>query len=48
MIRTLNLGLRFVLEMVALIAVGYWGFKLPCGLLVQILAGLGLLIGTDI
>ncbi len=42
MIRTLNLGLRFVLELVALIAVGYWGFKLPYGLPVQILAGLGL------
>ncbi len=42
MIHTLNLGLRFVLEIAALFAVGYWGFRLSNGLFIQLLAGIGL------
>jgi hypothetical protein len=42
MIHTLNLGFRFLLEIAALVAVGYWGFRLPNGLFIQLLAGIGL------
>lgn len=36
-----NLGLRFLLELSALGALGYWGFTLPAGLLTRIGLGLG-------
>jgi hypothetical protein len=42
MIHALNLGLRFLLEIAALVAVGYWGFRLPNGLFIQVLGGIGL------
>ncbi|MGN7356218.1 YrdB family protein [Paenibacillus sp. SAFN-054] len=37
-----NLLLRFILELVLLFALSYWGFHVPSGLLVQILLGIGL------
>jgi hypothetical protein len=42
MLHALNLALRFVLEFLALVAVGYWGFTLPAPLGVRLLGGLGL------
>lgn len=36
-----NLGLRFVLELCLLGALGYWGFQLDRGVLLRIVAGLG-------
>jgi hypothetical protein len=36
-----NLGLRFLLELASLGALGYWGFTLPLGLLSRLLLGLG-------
>lgn len=41
MIAKLNLGLRFVLELLALIAVGYWGFATQQDWLPRILCGVG-------
>jgi hypothetical protein len=42
MLQALNLALRFVLELLALIAVGYWGFTLSAPLGLRLLGGLGL------
>jgi len=42
MIVAANLVLRFLLEIAALVAVVYWGFTLPDGWLLRILAGVGL------
>lgn len=42
MLQAFNLALRFVLELLALVAVGYWGFTLSAPLGLQMLAGLGL------
>jgi hypothetical protein len=42
MLQALNLALRFLLELLALVAVGYWGFTLPAPLGLRMLAGLGL------
>lgn len=42
MIQSLNLGLRLVLELAALVAVGYWGFTLGEDWLPRLLAGIGL------
>lgn len=42
MIRTLNMVLRFGLELAGLVAVGYWGFTLDGGWLPRLLAGIGL------
>lgn len=41
MIRTVNLGVAFLLELAVLLAVGYWGFALTQGLVTRLLAGLG-------
>jgi hypothetical protein len=41
MIRTINLGIAFMLELAVLFAVGHWGFSLTGGLPVRLLAGLG-------
>ncbi|GAA3515713.1 hypothetical protein GCM10022220_64540 [Actinocatenispora rupis] len=35
----MNLGLRFLLELVCLAALVYWGWRLPAGLPVRLLAG---------
>lgn len=37
----INLGLRFVLELCLLAALGYWGFQLDQNLLLRIVAGVG-------
>jgi hypothetical protein len=42
LVKSLNLGLRFVLEMGALGAVGVWGFHLDKAAAVKWLAGIGL------
>ena len=38
----LNLGIRFVLELCLLAAVGYWGFQLDNAWPIRIVAGIGL------
>lgn len=40
-IQATNLGLRFVLELCLLGALGYWGFQLEQGWLVRVLMGIG-------
>ena len=42
MLQIANLGLRFVLELVALAAVGYWGFASFSNLALRLLCGIGL------
>jgi hypothetical protein len=42
MLRTLNLGLRFLLELVALVAVGWWGVHVSDSTVAKIVLGLGL------
>lgn len=39
--KSLNLGLRFLLELCALGAAGYWGFTLQRGLALRVLLGIG-------
>lgn len=41
MIKTLNIGLRFLLELCLLVIFGYWGFKVGNNLTAKILLGLG-------
>ena len=41
MLKTINLGLRFILELSALVSLGYWGFKVGNGWLIKVLLGLG-------
>jgi hypothetical protein len=36
-----NLGMRFVLELCALAALGYWGFKTGHGIFLKVILGLG-------
>jgi len=40
-IRTVNLGVAFLLELAVLFAVGHWGLSLSAGLPARLLAGLG-------
>ena len=40
-IKSLNLGLRFILEMGALGAVGFWGFQLDRGTAIRWIIGIG-------
>lgn len=40
-LRALNLGIRFLLELCALAALGYWGFQLAQPLAIRIMAGIG-------
>ena len=42
MLRIANLGLRFILEILALVAVGYWGFASFSSLGLRLLFGIGL------
>jgi hypothetical protein len=42
MLQFANLGLRFVLELVVLVAVGYWGFASFSDLTLRYLGGIGL------
>lgn len=41
LIQSANLALRFVLELCALAALGYWGFKTGQGMLLKIVLGIG-------
>jgi hypothetical protein len=40
-LQSTNLALRFLLELCALAALGYWGFKLDKGIAMRIVFGLG-------
>lgn len=42
MLKMANIGLRFLLELCALAAVGYWGFTLDKSIIWKVLAGIGL------
>lgn len=42
MLRVFNLALRFILELVILFSLGYWGFHFDAGIIIQIVLGLGL------
>jgi hypothetical protein len=42
MLRVLNLSLRFILELVILFSLGYWGFHIEFGIIIKIAFGLGL------
>jgi len=41
LIKGANLALRFLLELCALVALGYWGFKTGSGTLAKIALGIG-------
>lgn len=41
MLKMLNLALRFILELLALAALGYWGFSTGAGWALKLLLGLG-------
>lgn len=36
-----NLAWRFLLEVISIIAIGYWGFKIDKGVVIQYVVGLG-------
>ena len=40
-VKSLNLALRFLLEVCAVMAVGYWGFRTGHGTLAKLILGLG-------
>jgi hypothetical protein len=40
-LKSINLAVRFLLEICVLISVGYWGFKTGSGWLLKILLGVG-------
>ncbi len=40
-LKSINLGVRFLLELCMLVAVGYWGFKTGSGWLLKIALGIG-------
>lgn len=44
MIKAVNLGLRFFLELCLLAAAGYWGFQLHQSWPLRLLAGLGMVL----
>jgi hypothetical protein len=44
LIKGLNLALRFILELCALVALGYWGFTTGSGALAKIALGIGTLL----
>ena len=44
LIKDLNLALRFILELCALVALGDWGFKTGSGALAKIALGIGTLL----
>ena len=47
-LKNINLGLRFLLELTALISLGYWGFKTRETLLLKLCFGIGLPLITAI
>ena len=40
-LKSINVGVRFLLELCMLVAVGYWGFKTGSGWLLKITLGIG-------
>lgn len=42
LIKGVNLALRFLLELCALVALGYWGFKTGSGAIAKVALGIGL------
>ena len=48
MLKAINLILRFLLELIILFALGYWGFHYDSILFVQIVLGLGLPLITAV
>lgn len=40
-IKALNLGLRFILEIFVLISLGFWGFKVSEGIVMKLFLGIG-------
>ncbi|KAA9021141.1 DUF2568 domain-containing protein [Niallia endozanthoxylica] len=38
-LQSMNLGLRFLLEICALVALGYWGFHIGSGNMMKIILG---------
>jgi hypothetical protein len=41
-LKLINLGLRFILEILVLLIIGYWGFQVSQGTLLKFLVGIGL------
>lgn len=41
LLKSLNLGLRFILEICALASLGYWGFKTGQGIFLKVIVGIG-------
>ncbi len=41
LLKAINVGMRFLLELCVLAAVGYWGFKTGSGWFLKILLGIG-------
>ncbi len=48
MLKSINLGLRFLLELAALISLGYWGFNINGALITKVCVGIGLPLVTAI
>ncbi|MGG3507596.1 YrdB family protein [Paenibacillus lautus] len=42
MFKVLNLAIRFILELILLFSIGYWGFHFGSGLVAQVVLGIGL------
>ncbi|WP_235846935.1 YrdB family protein [Neobacillus soli] len=40
-LKLMNLGVRFLLEIIALVIVGYWGFHITQGTIMKFLLGIG-------
>ena len=40
-LQNMNLGLRFLLEVCGLVAIGYWGFYMGNGVMLKIILGIG-------
>ncbi|EGG37973.1 conserved domain protein [Paenibacillus sp. HGF5] len=48
MFKILNLALRFILELILLFSIGYWGFHFGSGLVAQVALGIGLPLLTAV
>ncbi|MGG3468312.1 YrdB family protein [Neobacillus pocheonensis] len=47
-LKAINLGLRFLLEIMVLVILGYWGFHVSQGTMIKILLGIGTPILTAV
>ena len=47
-LKPINLGVRFLLELCMLAAIGYWGFKTGSGWFLKILLGIGAPLSTAV